>query len=50
MVGSALGILWGASGCAVTNPDYLALNGYFSGQELEEKAEVKYNLAVDRAS
>lgn len=50
LVGSALGILWGASGCAVTNPDYLALKGYFSGQEIVEKTEVKYNLGVDRAS
>lgn len=50
LVGSALGILWGVSGCAITNPDYLALKGYFSGQEIVEKAEVKYNFGVDRAS
>ena len=50
LVGSALGILWGASGCAITNPDYLALKGYFSGQKIVEKAEMKYNLGVDRAS
>ena len=50
LAGSALGLLCGASGCALTSSDYRALKSYFSGQDIVDKSEVSYRLGGDAPS